>query len=88
MRRGLSDEINDRNYLIVDGVDGRTHYVKIGKGDATDPVPEGAIIDVTPKRAEPRVVDRSIAADRRGEWWALTVSISTCSMTRQPVSPC
>ncbi|CEF48472.1 unnamed protein product [uncultured bacterium] len=38
VRRGLSDEINDRNYLIVDGVDDRTHYVKIGKGDATDPV--------------------------------------------------
>src|SRR3546814_15811003 len=25
--RGLSDEINDRHYLIVDGIDGRAHYV-------------------------------------------------------------
>ena len=33
--RGLSDELNDRHYLIVDGVDGRAHYVDIGK-DAAD----------------------------------------------------
>lgn len=61
VRRGLSDEINDRHYLIVDGVDGRTHYVEIGRGDATDPIPEGGIVSITPKRAEPRAVDRTIA---------------------------
>lgn len=29
---GLSDEINDRPYFIVDGVDGRTHYIDIHHG--------------------------------------------------------
>jgi type IV secretory pathway VirD2 relaxase len=61
VRRGLSDEINDRHYLIVDAVDGRMHYVEIGKGDATDPIPEGGIVSITSKRAEPRAVDRTIA---------------------------
>lgn len=61
VRRGLSDEINDRHYLIADAVDGRTHYVEIGRGDAADPIPEGSIIAVTPKRAEPRAVDRTVA---------------------------
>lgn len=61
MRRGFSDEIADRHYLIVDGIDGRTHYLDIGRGDATDPIPEGGIVAVTPKRAEPRVVDRTVA---------------------------
>lgn len=61
MARGLSDEINDRHYLIVDGVDGRTHYIGIGKGGATAPTPEGAIVRVTPKSTEPRQVDRTIA---------------------------
>jgi type IV secretory pathway VirD2 relaxase len=42
--RGLSDELNDRRYLIVDGVDGRAHYVDIGRGDAVDPLPQGAIV--------------------------------------------
>lgn len=59
--RGLSDEINDRHYLIVDGVDGRTHYVEIGKGEATEPTPEGGIVAIAPKRAEPRQVDRTVA---------------------------
>jgi type IV secretory pathway VirD2 relaxase len=59
--RGLSDEINDRHYLIVDGVDGRTHYVEIGKGEATEPTPESSIVAIAPKRAEPRQVDRTVA---------------------------
>jgi type IV secretory pathway VirD2 relaxase len=61
LARGLSDEINDRHYLIVDGVDGRAHYVEIGRGEATDPTSRGAIISIDPKRAEPRQVDRTVA---------------------------
>ena len=61
VRRGLSDEIHDRHYLIVDEVDGRTHYVEIGRADATDPIPEGGIISIMPKRTEPRAVDRTVA---------------------------
>lgn len=30
--RGLSDEGRDLHYLIVDGLDGKTHYVDIGRG--------------------------------------------------------
>ena len=59
--RGLSDEINDRHYLIVDALDGRTHYVDIGKGEATSPTPEGVIVRIDPKRAEPRQVDRTVS---------------------------
>jgi type IV secretory pathway VirD2 relaxase len=59
--RGLSDEINDRHYLIVDAVDGRSHYVEIGKGEATAATPEGGIVRIDPKRTEPRQVDRTVA---------------------------
>jgi type IV secretory pathway VirD2 relaxase len=59
--RGLSDELHDRHYLIVDGVDGRVHHIDIGKGEATEPTPEGAIVRVTPKTPEPRLVDRTVA---------------------------
>jgi len=31
--RDLSDELSDRHFLIVDGVDGRSHFVEIGAGD-------------------------------------------------------
>ncbi|WP_372502303.1 relaxase/mobilization nuclease RlxS [Tistrella mobilis] len=59
--RGLSDELKDRHYLIVDGVDGRTHYVDIGRGEATEPTPDGSIVRVRPKNIEPRRVDRTVA---------------------------
>jgi type IV secretory pathway VirD2 relaxase len=58
--RGLSDELHDRHYLIVDALDGRAHYIDIGKGEATEPLPEGGIVRVTAKAIEPRAVDRTI----------------------------
>jgi type IV secretory pathway VirD2 relaxase len=61
IRRGLSDEVDDRHYLIVDGVDGRTHYVGIGKGGFTAPVPDRAIVAITPENVGPRAVDRTVA---------------------------
>jgi hypothetical protein len=59
--RGLSDELNDRHYLIVDGVDARTHYVEIGKADATEPTPAGIIVSIAPKQTSVRQVDRTVA---------------------------
>lgn len=59
--RGLADEIRDRHYLIVDGVDGKSHYIDIGKGETTEPMPDGCIVRVTPRNTGPRQVDRTIA---------------------------
>lgn len=59
--RGLADELNDRHYLIVDGIDGRTHYAGIGKGEAVDPIPKDAIIRIAPREGGVRPVDRTIA---------------------------
>jgi type IV secretory pathway VirD2 relaxase len=61
LARGLSDELNDRHYLIVDGVDGRTHYVEIGKGAETEPTPAGAIVAIEPRPTSPRAVDLTVA---------------------------
>ncbi|MEJ0024946.1 MAG: relaxase/mobilization nuclease RlxS [Rhizomicrobium sp.] len=57
--RGLSDELNDRHYLIVDGVDGRAHYVEIG--EVHEDLALGSIVRVTGRPAEPREVDRTVA---------------------------
>ncbi len=62
LRRGFSDEHRDRHYLIVDGIDGRAHYLDIGRATASEPTPEGAIVRVAPRTAEVREVDRTIAA--------------------------
>ena len=63
LARGLADEHADRHYLIVDGVDGRSHYVAIGKGTETDAsLPPGAIVRIEPLSPKVREVDRTIAA--------------------------
>ena len=59
--RGLSDEIEDRHYLVLDGIDGRTHWVDIGRGDATGAMPEGAVVAISPRPAEVRAADRAVA---------------------------
>lgn len=57
--RGLSDEHADRQYLLVDGVDGRSHYVEIGiDAPAT---PEQGLVRVAPTRVAVRAVDRTVA---------------------------
>lgn len=58
--RGLADELNDRHYLIVDGIDGRTHYVEIGRGEALEPTPQDAIVRIAPRTGGVRPVDRTI----------------------------
>jgi type IV secretory pathway VirD2 relaxase len=59
--RGLSDELNDRQYLILDGVDGRTHYVDIGRAGSESFAKEGHIITAAPASAQPLASDRTVA---------------------------
>jgi len=57
---GLADEHADRRFLIIDGVDGHTHYVDVG-ANVLDARP-GAIVKIEPRQAGVREVDRTIAA--------------------------
>jgi type IV secretory pathway VirD2 relaxase len=60
IHRGLADEIRDRHYLLVDGIDGEVHYVPIGRGDGVEPIPEGSIVRITPTSVAVREVDRTV----------------------------
>lgn len=69
--QGLADELQDRRFLIVDAVDGRSHYIDIGKGEAIESTPDGCMVRATPRSTEPRQVDRtvaSIAAAHKGRY--------------------
>ena len=48
VERGLSDELRDRHYLIVDAVDGRTYYVDAGAGSSLESTPPGALLKIGP----------------------------------------
>ena len=56
---GYQDELDERAYVIVDGIDGRAHHVSLGQADL-DALPVGGIVEVRP--TPPRAVDRNIAA--------------------------
>lgn len=71
VKRGFADELNDRHYIVVDAVDGRSHYVEIGKGEGHESVPADAIIKVTPRQSGIRKVDQTIvdvAAQNEGRY--------------------
>lgn len=61
IHRGFSDEHRDRHYLLIDGVDGRVHYVDIGRGDQVEATPEGSISRIVARSAGVRNVDRTVA---------------------------
>ncbi|MEH3101658.1 relaxase/mobilization nuclease RlxS [Sphingomonas adhaesiva] len=62
VERGLSEELADRHYLIVEATDGRAHYVDIGKGEAMESLPTGAVVRIAPPPVAVREVDRTVLA--------------------------
>jgi type IV secretory pathway VirD2 relaxase len=61
MAKGLTDELHDRGYLVVDGLDGKAHYLALPARTELADYPIGAVVQ-TRSLSEPRAVDRSIAA--------------------------
>ena len=60
--RGIADEEKDTYFLVLDGVDGRAHYVDIGTSGEGDALAPGSIVAVRGHAVEPRHSDRTIAA--------------------------
>jgi len=58
---GLADEHHDHPYLVLDGVDGRAHYVRLPLAIDDRELPVGGIITVSGRSGE-RAADRTIAA--------------------------
>ncbi|HHF0054810.1 TPA: DUF3363 domain-containing protein, partial [Pseudomonas aeruginosa] len=59
--KGLADEMRDRGYLIIDGVDGKAHYVALNARDELANYPADAVVEVKGS-ADVRAADRNIAA--------------------------
>lgn len=58
--RGLSDEQAGREYLIVEGIDGRAHYVEIGFAGGEHDLHD-AIVSISPTPVSVRDVDINVA---------------------------
>jgi len=59
--KGLADELRDRGYLVIDGVDGKARYVALNARDELANYPTGAVVEVKGS-ADVRAADRNIAA--------------------------
>lgn len=59
--KGLADELYDRGYLVVDGIDGKAHYVALNARNELANYPTGAVVEVRGS-AELRAADKNIAA--------------------------
>lgn len=46
---GVSKTHPDRSYVMLDGLDGRVHYLDVGVGTDVSPIPEGSIVRMTPR---------------------------------------
>jgi len=57
--KGLADELNDRGYLVVDGVDGRAHYLRLPAGADLADLPMNAVVEAKPL-GQRKGVDRDI----------------------------
>ena len=56
--RGAADDHHDRRYLVIDGVDGRTHYAEVGRDVEETPI--GSVVNVQQARPVLRKADRTI----------------------------
>jgi hypothetical protein len=65
---GFSDELSERRYVVIDGIDGRTHYAEVGVLSANEePLIRGTIVELRSRGVEPRDIDRTIAKVAAGQ---------------------
>jgi len=62
LAKGLAgDEMDERVYLVIDGVDGRVHHVEFPDGSHLKDTGRDTIVEVIPATYGPRAADRNIA---------------------------
>jgi type IV secretory pathway VirD2 relaxase len=59
--KGMADELYDRGYLVVDGTDGKAHYIALNAKTELEQYPVGSVVEARGS-AEIRAADKNIAA--------------------------
>ncbi|WP_246659884.1 DUF3363 domain-containing protein [Methylosinus sporium] len=67
LAKGLAgDEMSERVYLVVDGVDGRVHHMEFADPTRIEGVGQGMIVEAAPAVSGPRPADRNISIVTEG----------------------
>ncbi len=68
LAKGLAgDEMGERIYLVIDGVDGRVHHLEFADPSGIEEVGRGMIVEAVPTVSGPRSADRNIAVNATEE---------------------
>jgi type IV secretory pathway VirD2 relaxase len=68
LAKGLAgDELGERVYLVVDGIDGRVHHVEFKEAARIEEVRRDMVVEAAPVVSGPRPADRNIAANAAEE---------------------
>ncbi|MDA8258391.1 MAG: relaxase/mobilization nuclease and DUF3363 domain-containing protein, partial [Betaproteobacteria bacterium] len=59
--KGMADELCDRGYLVIDGIDGKAHYVALNVKVELDQYPVGSVVEARGS-TNIRAADKNIAA--------------------------
>jgi type IV secretory pathway VirD2 relaxase len=59
--KGMADELHDCGYLVIDGIDGKVHYVALNARTELEQYPVGAVVEAHGS-ADIRTADKNIAA--------------------------
>jgi hypothetical protein len=80
--KGLADELRDRGYLVIDGVDGKAHYVALNARDELANYPTGAVVEVKGS-ADVRAADRTSP-----RWRAMACTAPTITLPSRRARLC
>ncbi|ULK98552.1 DUF3363 domain-containing protein [Bradyrhizobium sp. I71] len=68
LAKGLAgDEMDERVYLVIDGVDGHVHHIDLHDPSHLNEIGRGTIVEVAPAITGPRAADRNIALNTGGK---------------------
>ena len=59
--KGFSNESEDSYYLVIEGVDGKTHYADLKQNEDIRDYQRGSIVELSPKNIEPQKSDQNIS---------------------------
>ncbi|MGJ7546261.1 DUF3363 domain-containing protein [Variovorax sp. LT1R16] len=85
--KGLVDELQERSYLVLDGIDGRAHYVALPAGTELGQFPVGAVVEARGATAE-RAVDKTISGLVEGDLYRTAQHLAVlCAQPRRGSDP-
>lgn len=73
--KGFSNESEDSYYLVVEGIDGKTHYADLKHNEDIQDYQRGSIVELSPKNIEPQKSDLNISriANNNGGFYSAEI---------------